>query len=401
MKRFSLDNSKLSQYFRSRRGAPVGMWLANFIYWGALANVLPYMGILFESVGLKGGQIGQLNSIPFFVSLVSSILFAFISDRLRKHRLIQVICASGLIATLAIFPQLRSFMAFVPLVFFFSIFNAPANPILIQTTLSALEDPDDFGKVRVGGSIGWGLMVLLSGYLVDRMGLPFLFTVAIALLLLYLFLVIFLPEPTVEEGTETKPVALKDLWEMLRLPGFLIFLLVIIIWGIGEASIQNFLFLHIKDLGGSSTLMGISLSISLVGEIMVFSNSDRIQRRFGPIGMILLAYCVLITWTGGLWLIRNPAVIPFFQVFGGAGFALLLSGSVAFVNQRAPKGLGTTAQAIRGGLYSGLGVGVGAILSGIMYEAFGSAIMYRNMALLGTTGLLFALVVLPRRREKP
>jgi predicted MFS family arabinose efflux permease len=187
---------------------------------------------------------------------------------------------------------------------------------------------------------------------------------------------------------------------MFRQPGFIIFMFIIIIWGIGESSIGNFLFLHIKSLGGSSTLMGTALSLSLIGEIVIFSFAHKIQAHLKPQMMVLVAFVVLFAWLTGLSLIRDPNAIPLFQIFGGAGFALLQSGSVAYVDQRAPREIGTTAQAIRGGLYSGLGVGTGSIISGLIYEAYGSVFLFRTMSFVAVAGFIFGLVAYQIDRRK-
>jgi len=188
--------------------------------------------------------------------------------------------------------------------------------------------------------------------------------------------------------------------ELLRQPGFLLFLLVVITWGIGESSISGFLFLHIKSLGGTSTLMGTALSVSLIGEILVFSFVDKIQARVEPYKMVLTAFIVLFAWLSGLSLIKDPNAIPLFQVFGGAGYALLLSGSVAYVNARAPREIGTTAQAIRGGVFSGLGVGIGSIISGRLYEQTGSALLFRYMSFIVLAGFVFGVITLIADQKK-
>ncbi len=394
--------NRVRRFAESPRGKRLGMWLSFFIYWGGAAAILPYMSVYFESVGLKGGQIGQLNSIPYFITLISSMTFAFISDVLKKHLAVLRLCVVGLIIILFIFPSISGFTAFIPIVLLYSIFSAPANPILDQTTLAVLDNPEKYGTIRAGGSIGWGIMALVTGYLIDNLGigLPVIFYINIAFLIIFFMLTFFMEDPNVESDGDLESPSLRDLGIMLRLPGFLVFLLIIIIWGIGEASIQNFMFLHIKGLGGSSTLMGFALSISLVGEILAFSFADRIQVRLGNFKMILAAFLVLFAWLVGLTLIRNPNAIPLFQVFGGAGFALLQSGSVAYVNERAPKGLGTTAQALRGGVYAGLGVGIGAVISGFIYERAGSVVLYRNMAVFAFIGFIFTLFVYLRNRKK-
>jgi MFS family permease len=401
--------ARLRAFFKTPRGIQVNLWLSYFIYWAGAAAILPYISVYFEEVNLRGTQIGILTSIPYLVTMISSVIFAFFSDVSKQHVKVIRLCTLGLIIVLGLYPLANSFQAFVPIVLAWSIINAPFNAIMDQTTLVSLRNPENYGKIRVGGSIGWGLMVLITGFIIDSasIGLKIIFYIDILFLILFLLNTFLMPKDKkhtkeeIESRSEERP-SLQMIWDMLRLPGFIPFLLMIIIWGIGESAIGNFLFLHIKSLGGSSTLMGTALSISLIGEIITFSIADRLQMKIGPQKMMLLAFLVLFTWLFGLSKITNPNAIPLFQTFGGAGYALLQSGGVAYVNARAPKELGTTAQAIRGGIYSGLGVGIGALVSGIMYEHSGSIIMFRNMSYFVIAGFAIGVFLFIRnqRREK-
>jgi len=132
---------------------------------------------------------------------------------------------------------------------------------------------------------------------------------------------------------------------------------------------------------------------------VTFSMADKIQAKIGEFKMILLAFIVLFIWLTGLSLIKEPNLIPFFQIFGGAGFALIQSGSVAYVNRRAPKELGTTAQALRGGVLSGLGTGIGALISGVLYEFSGSSALFRIMSLVQLGGFGLGILIFLRDRR--
>ena len=385
--------ARLRVFFNTPKGTRTSLWLTYFIYWAGAAAFLPYISVYYESVDLKGTQIGQLNSIPFFISLISSVGFAFLSDVSKQHKTVMRLCALGLIAVMAVFPGANSFVTFLPIVLVWSLINAPFNAIMDETTLTTLENPADYGSIRVGGSIGWGIMVLVVGFVIDhaRMGLPIIFYIQIFFLILFLINTFTLPNAHKPAPGTEQHASLSMIWNMLRLPGFLPFLLMIIVWGMGEAAIGSFLFLHIKSLGGSSTLMGTALAVSLIGEIVTFSVSNKIQARIGPHKMMLLSFLVLFAWLFGLSLIRNPNAIPLFQIFGGAGFALMQSGSVAYVNARAPKELGATSQAIRGGIISGFGTGIGTLISGILYETSGSVFLFRTMAYLVIAGFVLGM----------
>jgi len=392
-----MNKSNLSKqiraFFHTPKGIQTSLWLSFFVYWGGAAAVLPYIGVYYESVGLKGSQIGLLNSIPYFISMISSVVFAFLSDVSKQHKLILRLCAIGLIFVMAAFPSAYSFITFLPIVLIWSVINAPFNAILDETTLASLENPGNYGKIRVGGSIGWGLMVLVTGFLIDYInkGLNIIFYIHILLLLVFLLFTFSLPRGQKTLASSANKPSLKMVVEMIRQPGFIPFLLMIVVWGMGESAIGNFLFLHIKALGGNSTLMGTALSLSLIGEIFTFTIANKLHDRIGPHKMMLLSFLVLFAWLLGLSLIRVAEAIPYFQIFGGAGFALIQSGSVAYVNARAPKQLGTTAQAIRGGIMSGFGVGMGSLICGVIYETRGSVYLFRSMSYLVMVGFILGV----------
>jgi PPP family 3-phenylpropionic acid transporter len=281
-------------------------------------------------------------------------------------------------------------------VLIYAVLFAPSNAILDQTTLATLENPGNYGKIRVGGTIGWGIMVLAAGYLIDHlaMGLRIIFYLNIFFNFLFLAIILIMPSAISRESNPQNQASIDKVKKLLFQPGFIPFLLIIVIWGVGDACITGFLFLHIKSLGGSSTLMGTALSVSLVGEIVIFLLARRIQTKVQPYAMVLIAYLILFAWLIGLSFIKNPYAIPLFQIFGGAGYAFMQSGSVSFVHTRASREIGTTAQALRGGVYSGLGVGIGTILSGVLYEKFGSAMLFRQMSYLILAGFILGMFFL-------
>jgi len=394
--------TRLRAFASTPQGARISMWAAYFIFWGGTTAFMSYISVYYESIGIRGAQIGQLNSIPYFVSLISSITFGFLSDVFRRHKLILAACTLGMIMMLFIFPLASTFMALLPIVLVYSILMAPCNPIMDQTALASLDTPANYGKVRVGGSIGWGIMVLVTGFLIDRLslGLPIIFHVNIIFYAIFILLITILPKPRREASGPHEKATIAKIITLFKQPGFITFLLVTIIWAFGESAIGGFLFLHIKHLGGSSTLMGTALAVSLIGEILIFSTADRIQSRLRPRKMVLLAFVVMFAWLTMLSLVRNPNAIPFFQVFGGAGFALLQSGSVAYVNKHAPAEIGTTAQAIRSGLFSGLGTGTGLIISGWIYERAGSVTLFRSMSFVVLAGFIIGVLAFSRDGKK-
>jgi len=387
--------ARIKKFSRTPRGTRAVLWGAFFLFWAGLAPFFPFIGLYYESINLNGSQIGQLGSIRSLVSFISSILLAFLSDFLRRRKLILRACILGMIAALLIFPHAASFATLLPIVMLYSIFLSPTTAILDETTLRSLDNPRDYSKVRLGGSVGWGILVFITGWLLDNaaVNLTVIFYLHITLLILLFVFSWLLPETERAPGVSVKKASPKDVWEMLRLPAFLPWMGIIFLWGVVVSSIVNFSFLHIKHLGGGTSLMGTAISVSILGEIAGFTAAKRIQHKVGSRMMMALAFATHVIWFTAVSLIKQPASILFYQALGGAGYSLLHAGSVAYVDLRAPGRIGTTAQAVRGAIQFGLGSGTGALISGVLYQAYGSAALYRTMAIISLIAFFLALLL--------
>ena len=394
--------ARIKNFFCTPQGTRAVLWGTFFLYWAGQAPFIPFIGLYYESINLSGGQIGQLGSVRSLVSFVSSILLAFLSDFLRRRRLILRVCILGMIAALLLFPRAASFWSLLPIVTLYSIFLSPTTAILDETTLRSLDNPRDYSKVRMGGPVGWGILILITGWLLDNtaVSLTVIFNLHILLLVLLFVFSWLLPEADRTPSVSAEKASFKDVWEMLRLPAFLPWMGLVLLWGVADSSILNFLFLHIKGIGGSPALMSAALFISILGEIAGFAAAKRIQHKVGSRMMMALAFSMYFILFTAVSSIKQPSTILPFMIFGGAGFSLIHAGSVAYVNQNAPGRIGTTAQAVRGAIRLGLGSGIGALISGVLYQAYGSTALYRTMAFITLIAFFLGLLIRSLERSR-
>ena len=357
---------------------------------------MPYMSIFLETRGLTGSQIGILISMRSFLTFFSGMVLAYIADYTRKHMLVFYFSLLGAAISLLIFPTIYQFFAFLPVVFLYSVFNLPNNPILDEAALAELDNPDEYGRIRVGGSIGWAVMTLVSGFLVERFVIGYQLTFFFHLFLygVLFILTLRMADFRISNIEIENRIQFSDVKSLIRIPEMLVLILITLVWGIAQSGISGFLFLHIQNLGGSATLMGFSMASIIVGEVVIFSLSSELQRKISGKSMMLVAFLVQVFWFAGLSIIKSAEVIPVFQLFGGASFALMQSGSVAYVDRTVPRSVGTTAQALRGGMMTGIGIGIGTLIAGLIYEASGSVVLFRSMSGLAAAGLVGSFLLL-------
>ena len=394
-------SKRIQNFFASPKGRLTGLWLSYFLYWGSIAPFVPYVGLYYDSVGLTGTQIGTLNSVRAIVSFVSAIAIAFLTDLLRRRKLIFVLCILGMIAALFIFPFAVSFATLLPVIALYSAFQAPAIAILDQDTLSTLENPRNYSKVRVGGSYGWGIIIFFAGLIIDRPGMPLtiIFSLHIFFLLVLLLLVAFTPKT--DPAASAEKASFKDVRDLFRKPGFMLWMGMVFLFGMAEASLINFLFLHIRNIGGSASLMGLAMTFAIIGEIIGFNFARRLQGRVGSRRMIVLAFAIRTIWYILIGLNHIPLFVLPIMILAGGSFSLIEAGSVAYVNERSPSRIGTTAQGVRSSILMRISAALGSLFAGAIYQRSGSARMYLIMAIISIVSLILAAFLrnAERRRE--
>jgi len=389
---------RTQSFFAKPKARLAGLWTAYFLFWGAIATFIPYVSLYYETVGLGGTQIGAINSVRALVSFISAIAIAFLSDVLRRRKLVFIVCVLGMIVTLAIFPFMASFITILPIMALYSAFQTPNIAILDQETLSILEDPKNYSKVRVGGSYGIGIITLAAGLLIDLPGisLSFIFVLHILLMLALLVLVLLLPDSEADTAGGDSP-SVKDLRALFRIPGFALWLGMILLYGIGDASVINFLFLHVRAIGGSASLMGLMTAFSIAGQIIAFAVARRIKSRIGSRRIMIISFVLRTIWFVLIGINTNPLLVLPIHILSGASFAFIDAGSVAYINERVPGRIGTTAQALRSAILIRLSAALGSLVVGALFQRFGSGNMYLIMAVFSAVSMILAFIL--RQRE--
>jgi PPP family 3-phenylpropionic acid transporter len=157
---------------------------------------------------------------------------------------------------------------------------------------------------------------------------------------------------------------------------WVIFLTVIFVSGAGMAIVHNFFFLYLNGLGAGSTLMGFSLSVATVSELVVMYFSDRLLARWGTKRIIIFSLAAFIVRAFAYAYTTTPWLALLIQLLHGPSFAAMWVAGVNHADEIAPAGLRATAQGIFSGVTMGLGAAFGAMIGGLLYENLGAASTY-------------------------
>jgi PPP family 3-phenylpropionic acid transporter len=207
-------------------------------------------------------------------------------------------------------------------------------------------------------------------------------------LLLALFNFITLPSKPVRGRTL---VNFRSFGIFFRNKQMLLFLLIILFFGISIAPLMSFINLYYKDIGASSSFIGWVLFVQAIPEIPAYIVGTRIVKRIGAEKIILISMGVSLLRMVCYGLISVPEVAIFFSIFHCITIAFFLLGVVEYIQDRTPDHLRTTGQALIWAFHYGAGVTLGNISLGYLRGATG---MLHAMQIHALLALLVTLLTL-------
>ena len=362
-----------------------------FLYYAGVATMMPYMVLYYQSRGLSGAEIGLITGIIPLITLVSVPFWTGLADTTGRHRLIMSLGMLVGISAMAIFPRMDTFALIFGTAVVIQIFFSPTGAFADSATMHMLgEQKDLYGRVRLGGTIGFGLVATFAGMVVQNQGLKMAFWGGAVWFFLAFLTTIKFTYPKVAKGGVSK---LKGLQVLAKNPHWLIFLLLAFTGGVAFTATNTYFFPFMKELGASEGLMGVALTVGTLAEIPVMLFINRLIVRFKPYGTLVFA----LVFTGLRLLLfavaLTPTFVVFVQILNAFTFPIMWVAGVAYAHAHAPEGLRTTAQGLFGAMVSGIGAAVGGFVGGLLLANLGGRGMYTIFGIFVFVILLLATLI--------
>lgn len=151
----------------------------------------------------------------------------------------------------------------------------------------------DFGRERLFSSFGMAIFSPITGLLIDQTSRGLGYTDYSAafytydiLLIISTITVILMP---IGEKLPADNV-FRDLFNLLKLPHVMTFILFLFFLGNFWGFIESFLFLYLKELGAPNYLLGITITVGTVSSIPFLYSAEKITRVFGHVNLIIIAF---------------------------------------------------------------------------------------------------------------
>ena len=358
-----------------------------FLYFVAFSSVMPYLVLFYQDLAFNGAQIGLLTGIPPLVTLVAAPFWTGLADTKGWHT--WVMRLGIIVSVIAIF-LLQSFTAFIfvfLLIILFNTFISPVSALADSATMNMLgEERSMYGRIRLGGTVGWGIFVPIAGALIQRFGLHAGFLSFSVVMLINLLVSLKFVHGS-HERTNSDQGSVGSLVTNRR---WINFLFLAFLGGIGSFSIAAYLFPYMAELGASESVMGIASSIATVTEVIIFFFGNRLVKKFGSYGLLILA--LLLSGVRSLLygVATTPWMVLVLQAFGGTIFPAIWLAGVSYADENAPAGLKSSAQGLFGAMMFGVGAAVSGFVGGLLLESIGGRGMFLVLGVIILAGLMIA-----------
>jgi len=358
-----------------------------FFYFVLIGVYIIYLPKMLTEEGMDAAQVGVIYAAAPMMRFILPFIFRrFVSLDARIYRITLVLMLG---VSLLFGVTVHAFPLYLTTNL---LFGAAMGAILPYVDTLALQviTREHYGKVRLWGSIGFIVIALWLGRVLESIDQTFAYLVAASLLTVAagLYLVRFDPHiDTPVDRTEEKNFALKKYWAFW-ISAFLL--------QVSYGGFYNFFTIYETAHGFSQTTISYLWSFGVVCEIaMLYFQGPLLRHHL--LGIIQLAtFSAVIRWAL-LWLWPELLWVAYAsQTLHAVSFALYYTATIAYVYRLySQKKL---AQQFYLGITFGLGGSVGAVLAGWIY-AFDSRLLFLFSAVVALMAFGMMLVHDYRRRR--
>ncbi|XP_039279064.1 major facilitator superfamily domain-containing protein 6-A isoform X2 [Nilaparvata lugens] len=261
------------------------------------------------------------------------------------------------------------------------------------------ESSSEFGKIRLWGSVGWGIFAMVGGKMIDEFsdGTPIKnyspAFISTAIILSLDALLVSSLNTVVKK--KAKSIAL-DVGKVLLNIETIIFLCWCVSVGACLGITVGFFFWYIEDLSSCEdtasikTLEGLYVILqTFLGELPFFFLNAWVCKKLGLVNcmsLMLFLYGVVFLTISSL---NNPWHFLPVALINGMTFSTLYSVMTSYANNLALPGTETTIQSLVGSVYEGIGLSSGNFIAGLMMNNMKGGTVFR---IFGITMLILCAV---------
>ena len=390
---------------------PLPYWrlsLYYFFYFAFIGIFSPYFTLYLQSLRLSAADIALLMSQMQLMRLVAPTFWGWLAD--KRGRRVDIIRLSALCACVGFtgfFLTDNFIQLFIPMTLM-AFFWSAALPLVESLTFAHLADEAHrYSRIRVWGSVGFIVAVLLGGALLDYLPIGDVPAMVFAVLLGILAMAFRLPEgrrfhaaATAEPAEVAQPQV--SLLAVIRQKPVWMLLLACFLMSSAHGVYYVFYSIHLDDLGYSKGMIGLLWSLGVLVEIGLFMVMAPLMQRYSLRGLLLVAYAAAVVRFLMIgWGAESLILLLIAQTLHGLTFGVHHAASIAAIHQWFPSHVHARGQALYSSLSFGAGGLFGGLISGLIWAPLGAGWAFSLGALFALIGWFCTAQGMPVGRARP
>jgi MFS transporter, PPP family, 3-phenylpropionic acid transporter len=376
----------------------LNLLIVYFLAYGALACYFPFLAIYFKSRELTYIQTGIAFSIISLVSIIVQPLMGYLADKyLNKNKIVLInMFACSLLIYLYIFAN-----------GFYSVALATIALIFFQGSIMSILDaycydisdkvPEvNYGQIRLMGSIGFAVLSLILGGLIQNFDINISF---------FLYSGLFMVSALILSGIGFKSTphsvrpSTTDIFEVLKNYKFILFVLSVMVLNIAIQAHGNYIAMLIEATGGNVANLGFVWFASALSEIPAFFFGAKLLKKYGEMNIYIISL--------GLYIIRmllsaystSYNMVIAVQFMQSITYPLYLFATMQYINVIVPDKIRASGITMLSSLGFGLGGLIGNLGGGFILQYRGPFFLYKFMAMICCLSLLIILVLKYKEKQ--
>ncbi|NSW92804.1 MAG: MFS transporter [Firmicutes bacterium] len=366
-------------------------------YFGGNGILNPFFPVYLDDIGLSQTVKGVLLALGPLVAMFSQPFWGIMGDRAKTKNIILKILLVASAAIFVFFPLFTDLWYVFVIYFIFMFFYSSINPIIDTITLDYLEKTRwKFGPIRMGGTIGFAIVTLVAGFIVEN-NINNMFIMYSAILFASFILVYRIP-PVKGYQFGRKKISPAELLKDKKL---------VLLMGFGFAVqvtlgyYYSFYPVYFKQIGGDNALLGWAMFASALSEVPFLLFANKIVKRLGTVNTLIgSALVTALRWLI-MYMVTNAQQALLANCLHGLTFIVFTYCLAVFINENVPKELRASGQALNGLINMGAARIIGNILGGALSDIFGIRRMFLYISIIGFgTAIIFCFVLKRKGKEK-
>lgn len=366
-------------------------------YFALLGSTAPFLALYFDHLGFSSARIGELVAIPMLMRCVAPNLWGWLGDYTGRRL---AIVRFGAVCTLVCFSLIlfdKSYAWLAMVMALHAFFWHAVLPQFEVITLAHLQGQTArYSQIRLWGSIGFILTVVVMGRLFERFSLD-LYPQALLVIMAGIVASSWWVPNAQPPASGQRPAG-EGFFKQLFTPGVLVFYVSVALMQLSHGPYYTFLTLHLERLGYSRGIIGMLWAVGVVAEVLMFMAMSRILQRFSVRHVLITSFSLAaLRWLLlGNFADHLPALIVA-QLLHAATFGSYHAAAIQFLQRTfGPRQQGQ-GQALYAAL-SGTGGALGALYSGYSWNALGAGWTFAIASLAALSAAILAATCMKEER---